>query len=147
MHRRLAKLLTAVRARTKAALAIAAVLLLAVPLVDGAAISEPKTTLANLPQAQLSTSGAQGDYIIGPQDKLRIRVFEVKDLSFDEEEVDANGQIRPLSTLWKDGHVPKVVRITMNAVRVMGAAPVSRGLRIAWNDAGEMRAALAELDA
>ena len=60
---------------------------------------------------------------------------------------DANGQIRPLSTLWKDGHVPKVVRITMNAVRVMGAAPVSRGLRIAWNDAGEMRAALAELDA
>ena len=32
--------------------------------------------------------------MIGPQDKLRIRVFEVKDLSFDDEEVDANGQIQ-----------------------------------------------------
>jgi hypothetical protein len=29
----------------------------------------------------------------------------------------------------------------------MGEAPLSGGLRMAWNDAGEMRAALAELDA
>ena len=78
----------------KAILAFAACLLLVAPLINGAAVSEPKTTLAGLPQAELSTSGVQGDYIIGPQDKLRIRVFEVKDLSFDEEEVDANGQIQ-----------------------------------------------------
>jgi hypothetical protein len=29
----------------------------------------------------------------------------------------------------------------------MGAGPVSSGLRMAWNDAGEMRATLAKLDA
>ena len=31
--------------------------------------------------------------MIGPEDKLRIRVFEVKDLSFDDEQVDASGDI------------------------------------------------------
>jgi polysaccharide export outer membrane protein len=41
---------------------------------------------------QLS-SQSTGEYVIGPQDKLTIRVFEVKDLSFDGEQVDANGQI------------------------------------------------------
>jgi hypothetical protein len=60
---------------------------------------------------------------------------------------DANGHIRPLSTLWKDGQVPRVVQLAMNAVRAMGATPVSHGLRLAWNDSGEMQAALAELDA
>jgi polysaccharide export outer membrane protein len=68
-------------------------LCLLAPLVSGAAISQTKTSLAGLPAAELSTAGVQGDYVIGPQDKLRIRVFEVKDLSFDEEQVDANGQI------------------------------------------------------
>jgi polysaccharide export outer membrane protein len=77
------------------ALAAACGLMLAAPLATAPAVSAPpKTTLADLPQAELSTTGAQGDYIIGPQDKLRIRVFQVKDLSFDEEEVDANGQIQ-----------------------------------------------------
>jgi polysaccharide export outer membrane protein len=85
---------TSFSVRMKAILAFAACLLLVAPLINGAAVSEPKTTLAGLPQAELSTSGVQGDYVIGPQDKLRIRVFEVKDLSFDEEEVDANGQIQ-----------------------------------------------------
>ena len=60
---------------------------------------------------------------------------------------DSAGVLRPLSQLWKGGSVPKVVRFAMIAVKVMGATPVSRGLRMAWNDAGEMRAALAELDA
>jgi hypothetical protein len=32
-------------------------------------------------------------------------------------------------------------------VRLMGQAPLSGGLRMAWNDAGEMRAALAKPDA
>jgi polysaccharide export outer membrane protein len=93
MRRRRSKLLTGFSMRMKLILAVAACLLLVGPLAGGA-ISEPKTTLANLPAAQLSTSGVQGDYVIGPQDKLRIRVFEVKELSFDEEEVDANGQIQ-----------------------------------------------------
>jgi hypothetical protein len=60
---------------------------------------------------------------------------------------DANGVIRPLSTLWKDDRVPDVVTIAMNIVRTMGSRPVSRGLKMAWSDAGEMRAALAQLDA
>jgi polysaccharide biosynthesis/export protein len=88
MHRRRWKL------PVRAVLALTACLLLIAPLINGAAISEPKTTFGDMPAAQLSTSGVQGDYVIGPQDKLRIRVFEVKDLSFDEEEVDANGQIQ-----------------------------------------------------
>jgi len=60
---------------------------------------------------------------------------------------DSEGVVRPLSTLWKDGKVPDVVTIAMNIVRTMGSRPVSRGLRYAWSDAVEMRAALAELDA
>jgi polysaccharide export outer membrane protein len=94
MHRRRWKLPASVSLRVRAVLALAACLLLLAPFIDGAAASAPKTTLADLPPAELSTSGVQGDYVIGPQDKLRIRVFEVKDLSFDEEEVDANGQIQ-----------------------------------------------------
>ena len=31
-------------------------------------------------------------------------------------------------------------------VRMMGAGPVSSGLRMAWNDSGEMRATLAKLE-
>jgi hypothetical protein len=60
---------------------------------------------------------------------------------------DANGHIRPLSTMWKDDKVPRVVTAAMRIVRTMGSRPVSRGLKMAWSDAGEMRAALAQLDA
>lgn len=60
---------------------------------------------------------------------------------------DSNGNVRPLSTLWKDDKVPRVVSYAMNIVRKMEARPVARGLKFAWSDAGEMRAALAELDA
>jgi hypothetical protein len=60
---------------------------------------------------------------------------------------DSNGNTRPLSTLWKDDRVPYVVTIAMRTVRLMGGKTVSRGLRYAWDDAGEMRAALTQLDA
>ncbi len=94
MHRRRWKLPASFGLRAKAVLALAACVMLVAPLIDGAAVSAPKTTQGVLPVTELSTSGTVGEYIIGPQDKLRIRVFEVKDLSFDEEEVDANGQIQ-----------------------------------------------------
>jgi polysaccharide export outer membrane protein len=94
MRGRRSKLRVSVGARIRAALLALVGLLAATSFIAGAAISEPKTTLADLPAASLSTAGPQGDYVIGPQDKLRIRVFEVKDLSFDEEEVDASGQIQ-----------------------------------------------------
>lgn len=60
---------------------------------------------------------------------------------------DSNGVVVPLSTLWKDDKVPTVVNAAMRIVRTMGSRPVSRGLKMAWSDAGEMRAALAQLDA
>ncbi|QHN05313.1 hypothetical protein FTO74_03520 [Granulicella sp. WH15] len=60
---------------------------------------------------------------------------------------DSKGEIRPLSTLWNDGQAPVYLRFILNAVRMMGAAPVSGGLRMAWSDTSEMRAALSKLDA
>ena len=55
---------------------------------------------------------------------------------------DPSGVIRPLSTLWKDGSCPKYIEAVLSAVRMMGAAPVSGGLRLAWNESSEMRAAM-----
>jgi hypothetical protein len=40
-----------------------------------------------------------------------------------------------------------MVTLAMQIVRLMGAKAVSRGLRYAWSDAVEMRAALTQLDA
>jgi polysaccharide export outer membrane protein len=93
MRRRRSEPVRNLSTRSKAVLFALAGALLAACFAGGAAVSGSKTALAGLPAADLSTTGVQGDYVIGPQDKLRIRVFEVKDLSFDEEEVDANGQI------------------------------------------------------
>lgn len=60
---------------------------------------------------------------------------------------DSGGQIRPLTELWITGRAPKYIRAILASVRLMGAAPVSGGLRLAWKDSGEMRATLAKLDA
>jgi hypothetical protein len=57
---------------------------------------------------------------------------------------DAQGNDRPLSELWADGHAPGYLEAILAAVRLMGAGPVSNGLRLAWNDASAMRSALAE---
>jgi polysaccharide biosynthesis/export protein len=46
-----------------------------------------------LSATELNLDHPQGDYVIGPQDKLRVRVLELKDFGAEEEEVDANGQI------------------------------------------------------
>ena len=56
---------------------------------------------------------------------------------------DAEGNIRPLSELWYKGKSPAVVSIVLSIVRLLGRAPVSGSLRLAWNDASEMRATLA----
>jgi hypothetical protein len=60
---------------------------------------------------------------------------------------DANGNIQPMTQLWMSGKAPAFFRAVLTLVRVMGAAPVSGGLRLAWNDSGEMRTTLAKLDA
>jgi hypothetical protein len=57
---------------------------------------------------------------------------------------DAEGKMRPLSELWSGGSAPVYLSALLSFVRLMGSAPVSSGLRIAWNDASAMRTALAE---
>ncbi len=43
---------------------------------------------------------------------------------------------------WTRGHAPVYLSAILTAVRIMGAGPVSTGLRLAWNDANAMRTAL-----
>jgi hypothetical protein len=60
---------------------------------------------------------------------------------------NAEGAIVPLTQLWTSERAPAYLQAVLGVVRVMGAAPVSGGLRMAWNDTGEMRTTLAKLDA
>ena len=57
---------------------------------------------------------------------------------------DAGGVMRPLSEIWPAGAAPRSMRWVIALVMLMGTAPVSRGLRMAWNDARQMRLALGE---
>ncbi len=64
---------------------------------------------------------------------------------------NAHGELRPLSELWKTGHAggrtPIYLNALLSAVRLLGRAPVSGSLRLAWNDSTAMRAALTQQDA
>jgi hypothetical protein len=57
---------------------------------------------------------------------------------------DAQGVVRPLSEIWPRGSAPRSMRWVIAAVMLMGSAPVSGGLRMAWSDASELRMALGE---
>jgi hypothetical protein len=57
---------------------------------------------------------------------------------------DKEGKMRPLSELWTAGRAPVYLSAVLSGVRMMGTGPVSSGLRLAWNEAGAMRTALAE---
>jgi polysaccharide export outer membrane protein len=78
---------------------VVASLALAAPLAVGAgdanqvAVCGPST--GNQISEYIGADGAdpQADYVIGPQDHISIHVFDVKDLSTDDEVVDTNGQI------------------------------------------------------
>jgi len=74
------------------ALGLAICVLLAAPVARAAGASAQSGPLP-LDKAALNLERPVGDYVIGPEDKLTIRVFEVKDLSFDDEQVDASGDI------------------------------------------------------
>jgi hypothetical protein len=41
-------------------------------------------------------------------------------------------------------HPPLSIHWTIKAVQMLGARPVSDGLRMAWNDSGQLRLALGE---
>ena len=57
---------------------------------------------------------------------------------------DAYGVIRPLCEIWPKGRAPISIQWVIRSVQMLGAGPVSGGLRIAWNDAGQLRLALGE---
>jgi hypothetical protein len=61
---------------------------------------------------------------------------------------DASGEIRPVSELWPlaggERRAPLMVSAILSIVRLLGAAPISGGLRLAWNEATDMRATLAD---
>jgi hypothetical protein len=59
---------------------------------------------------------------------------------------DANGIVRPLSELWPDGSAPAIMRWGIGLVMLMGSAPVSSGLRMAWSESHQLRLALGEQD-
>ncbi len=59
---------------------------------------------------------------------------------------DANGTPRPLSELWPRGRAPRAIGWSLALVQLLGKAPVSGGLRLAWNDTRQMRLALGEND-
>jgi hypothetical protein len=59
---------------------------------------------------------------------------------------DANGVVRPLSELWPSGSAPRAMTWALGLVQLMGVAPVSGGLRMAWSDARQMRLALREYE-
>ena len=58
---------------------------------------------------------------------------------------DANGVARPLSELWPNNQPPRVMSFLLAAVQLMGAAPVSGGLRMAWSESRQARMALDSL--
>jgi hypothetical protein len=60
---------------------------------------------------------------------------------------DAEGNSRQLSELWRGGRAPVYLSAVLAFVRLLGAAPVSSGLRLAWNDTNAMRIAMAEREA
>ena len=59
---------------------------------------------------------------------------------------DANGMMTPLSELWVHGRPSRIASGVLGIVRLLGSAPLSGGLRMAWNESGEMRTTLAKLD-
>jgi hypothetical protein len=47
---------------------------------------------------------------------------------------DSNGVSRSLAQLWPHGRAPKVLRLAIEVVRLMGRKTVSRSLRFAWSE-------------
>jgi hypothetical protein len=57
---------------------------------------------------------------------------------------DACGVVRPLSELWPNRQPPRLMSWMLGMVQLMGAAPVSGGLRMAWSESRQLRLALGE---
>jgi hypothetical protein len=57
---------------------------------------------------------------------------------------DACGIVRPLSELWPNGAPPRAMSAMLAMVQLLGAAPLSGGLRLAWSESRQLRLALGE---
>jgi hypothetical protein len=57
---------------------------------------------------------------------------------------DANGVPRPVCGLWPTGHAPLMLWLTIQFVRLMGCAPFSGSLRLAWSESRQLQFALGE---
>jgi hypothetical protein len=57
---------------------------------------------------------------------------------------DANDVPQPVSALWPAGHAPLMLRLSIQCVRLMGHAPFSGSLRLAWNESRQLHFALGE---
>jgi hypothetical protein len=57
---------------------------------------------------------------------------------------DAKGVPQPVSALWPTGHAPLMLRLSIQFVRMMGRAPFSGSLRLAWNESRQLHFALGE---
>lgn len=60
---------------------------------------------------------------------------------------DRSGVSQPVSTLWPTGQAPLILRVSIQIVRLMGFAPLSGSLRLAWNESRQLQFALGEGDA
>ncbi len=60
---------------------------------------------------------------------------------------DANGVPQPMRSLWKTDRAPLALRVGVAIVRLMGQAPVSGSLRLAWNESRQLQFALGDQEA
>ena len=56
---------------------------------------------------------------------------------------NAKGVLLPLSAIWNDKRPPHYISAVLAAVRLMGRAPLSGGLKLAWDDSEDMRSVMA----
>lgn len=55
--------------------------------------------------------------------------------------------VQPASQLWPHGQAPVALRLAIHVARLMGSAPLSGGLRLAWNESRQLQFALGEGEA
>lgn len=57
---------------------------------------------------------------------------------------DSSGVLRPLTEIWPKSRPPVAIQCVIKAVQMLGSRPLSGGLRMAWNDASQLRLALGD---
>lgn len=57
---------------------------------------------------------------------------------------DSDGVVRPVRELWPGGEIPKYMQKIIFLVRLMESRPISKGLRLAWDESRELQFALGE---